>query len=225
MGFTEKKSYRSKKIVACLVEKNTLEAENKIFIKKNNKRLLRKDFISQFLAMIPANSRIISTTGYTSRELMQIRKEKKLSKGKDFYMVGGMGHSAMVAMGYSINSKKQTFCLDGDGSILMHFGSLRTIGYHGNSNLKHILLNNNSHESVGGQTTTAASIDFKKIVKGLGYKNYFNIFRSREIKYIIKKFINSKGPSFLNVHISNGTLKNLTRPTNLIKIKNKFILK
>ena len=56
-------------------------------------------------------------------------------------MVGGMGHSSMVAMGYAINSKKQIFCLDGDGSVLMHFGSLRTIGYLGNSNLKHILLN------------------------------------------------------------------------------------
>ena len=56
----------------------------------------------------------------------------------------------------------------------MHFGSLRTIGYLGNAKLKHILLNNNSHESVGGQPTTAAGIDFKKVVKSLGYKNYFD---------------------------------------------------
>ena len=218
-----KKSYNSKKIIACLLEKNTLISEKKDTIKKDYNLPLRKNFISQFLKMIPIKSRIISTTGYTSRELMQIRREKKLNKGKDFYMVGGMGHSSMVAMGYSINSRKKIFCLDGDGSVLMHFGSLRTIGHFGNANLKHVLLNNNSHESVGGQPTTAAGIDFKKVTKSLGYKNYFQILRSNEIKYVIKKFINSKGPSFLNVHISNGTLKNLTRPTNLIKIKDKFI--
>tara|TARA_B100000029_G_C17479807_1_gene925124 strand:+ start:216 stop:1319 length:1104 start_codon:yes stop_codon:yes gene_type:complete len=218
-----KKSYKSKKTIACLLEKNTLISEKKIIIKKNDKLPLRKDFILQFLKMIPKKSKIISTTGYTSRELMQIRKEKKLSRGEDFYMVGGMGHASMVAMGYAINSRKQIFCLDGDGSALMHFGSLRTIGHFGNSNLKHVLLNNNLHESVGGQTTTAWGIDFKKIVKSLGYKNYFQILRLHEIKNVIARFINSNGPSFLNVYISNGTLHNLTRPKNLIKIKDKFI--
>ena len=67
--------------------------------------LLRSDFIEKLLSLIPKNSKIISTTGYTSRELMQIRKNKKKTKGKDFYMVGGMGHSSAVAAGYSLNSK------------------------------------------------------------------------------------------------------------------------
>ena len=154
---------------------------------------------------------------------MQIRSEKKLNKGKDFYMVGGMGHSAMVAMGYSLNSNKQTFCLDGDGSVLMHMGSLRTFGYFGNSKLNHILLNNNSHESVGGQQTTALKINFNKLTKSLGYKNYYKISKINEIKPTLKKMINSKGPSFLEVLISEGTLSNLCRLKNFIKIKNDFM--
>ena len=44
-------------------------------------------------------------------------------------MVGGMGHSTSVASGYALNSNKEVFCLDGDGSVLMHLGSMRTIGY------------------------------------------------------------------------------------------------
>ena len=154
---------------------------------------------------------------------MQIRKEKKLFKGKDFYMVGGMGHSSMVSLGYSLNSKRQIICLDGDGSILMHLGSLRTFGYLGNSNLKHILLNNNSHESVGGQPTTAIGIDFKKLVKSLGYKNYFKISQAKKINFTIKRFLNSKGPSFLEVLISAGSLDYLSRLNDLIKIKQKFM--
>ena len=85
------------------------------------------------------------------------------------------------------------------------------------------MLNNNSHESVGGQPTTAAGIDFKKLVKSLGYKNYFKISQTKKIDSTIKKFLNSKGPSFLEVLISTGTLDNLSRPNNLIKIKNKFM--
>jgi phosphonopyruvate decarboxylase len=219
-----KTSYRSKTTVACLIEKNILKTQKKYKqITKEKIFALRKDFIFKLLKQISNNSKIISTTGYTSRELMQIRKEKKLFKGKDFYMVGGMGHSSMVSLGYSLNSKRQIICLDGDGSILMHLGSLRTFGYLGNSNLKHILLNNNSHESVGGQPTTAAGIDFKKLVKSLGYKSYFKITRTKKINSIIKKFLNSKGPSFLEVLISIGSLDNLSRPNDLIKIKNEFM--
>ena len=128
-----------------------------------------------------------------------------------------------LKIGYSINYKKQVICLDGDGSFLMHMGSVRTFGYFGNSKLRHILLNNNSHESVGGQTTTALGIGFKKLVKSLGYKSYFKILRIKEIKSVLKKFINSKGPSFLEVLINEGSMVNLTRPNNLIKIKNKFM--
>ena len=214
----------TKKTVACLIENKILKSNKKYSqIKKKIGLPYRRDFILQLLKQISNDTKIISTTGYTSRELAQIRKEKKLFKGKDFYMVGGMGHASMVSFGYSLNSKKQVICLDGDGSILMHLGSIRTFGYFGHSKLKHILLNNNAHESVGGQPTTAAKIDFKKLVKSLGYKNYFKISKSEQMNFIIKSFLTSKGPSFLEVLINEGTLNNLSRPRDLIKIKNQFM--
>ena len=36
-------------------------------------------------------------------------------------MVGGMGHANSVATGISLNNNNQVICLDGDGSLLMHF--------------------------------------------------------------------------------------------------------
>jgi phosphonopyruvate decarboxylase len=138
-------------------------------------------------------------------------------------MVGGMGHSSMVSLGYSLKSKKKVICLDGDGSLLMHMGSLRTIGHFGNTNFKHILLNNNSHESVGGQITNAYKINFNNLTKSLGYKNFFRISKVKEIKFEIKKFLKCKGPSFLEVKISEGTINNLSRPKDLIKIKKQFM--
>ena len=32
-------------------------------------------------------------------------------------MVGGMGHTSSVALGYSWNNKNKTICIDGDGSF------------------------------------------------------------------------------------------------------------
>jgi len=209
--------------VACLVEKDTLKTNKKFSRKKSTSLILRSDFIKNFLNIIPKKSKIISTTGYTSRELNELRKKTNINKGKDFYMVGGMGHSVSVATGCVLNSNQQVFCLDGDGSVLMHLGALRTAGYLKNSNLKHIILNNNSHESVGGQLTNAIDIDFKNFSKSIGYKNYFKITTHNYIK-ILKKFVKLKGPSLLEVRISNGALKNLSRPKNLITIKNKFMI-
>ena len=217
-------SRQKKQAVACLIEKNTLQTRKKKLKNKNNGSILRSDFIRNFLNLIPKKCKIISTTGYTSRELMEIRKKTKSKNGKDFYMVGGMGHSSSVATGYALNSKKQIFCLDGDGSILMHLGPLRTVGYLKNKNLKHIILNNNSHESVGGQITNAEGIDFKKLSISVGYKNYFKITNNKNIKAVLSKFIKIKGPSFLEVKIKNGTLKKLSRPKDLIKIKENFMV-
>jgi len=58
---------------------------------------------------------------------MYLREKFKIKNSSNFYMVGGMGHTASVALGYSLSNKKQTICLDGDGSLLMHLGSLNTI--------------------------------------------------------------------------------------------------
>ena len=38
-------------------------------------------------------------------------------------MVGGMGHTSMFALGFSLFSKDKVICLDGDGSFLMHMGA------------------------------------------------------------------------------------------------------
>ena len=105
----------------------------------------------------------------------------------------------------------------------MHLGALRTAGYLQNNNFKHIILNNNSHESVGGQLTNAAEIDFNKLRDSIGYRNYYKIDNQKNIKKMIKKFIISKGPSLLEVKIKNGTLNNLSRPQNLLRIKEKFM--
>ena len=43
-------------------------------------------------------------------------------------MVGGMGHSSMVSLGVAMKTKKNVICMDGDGSFLMHLGSIVSIG-------------------------------------------------------------------------------------------------
>ncbi len=220
-----KKALKRKKIVACLVKQNVLKYSKKsknVNILKNH--INKNEFFNSFLKLITKNSNIITSTGYTSRSLLKFRAQKNYqNKGKDFYMVGGMGHTSMVSLGVALKSKKKTYCIDGDGSLLMHMGSMHSVGLSNLNNFKHILFNNNCHDSVGGQKTNTFMLDFKSIVNGFGYKNYLKIDNKKNIESVLKKFIKIKGPSFLEVIVDINRDKNLPRPKNLTLIKKKFI--
>jgi len=210
--------------IALLVENNILKSKFELKNKKIFKvGVKRETAIQELLKKIKKGTKLISTTGYTSRELFQIRKNKNFKIGKDFYMVGGMGHSLMVSLGYSMNKNNETICLDGDGALLMHLGSLRTSGIFGKKNLKHIVFNNFCHESVGAQRTFAENMSFSKLAKDLGYKNIFKIYFEKDIKVVLTKFLRSNGPSLLEIITKVGTLKDLKRPKDFIGIKMRFI--
>ena len=214
---------KNKSITACLIEQGTLEKNNKIIKRKDYYKLNKEFFLKTLLESLEKKTKIISSTGYNSRELMHLREKYKLKNSKDFYMVGGMGHTSSVALGYSLTNKSKTICIDGDGSFLMHLGSIKTAATFANKNFKYILLNNNSHDSVGGQSTYTNNIDFKQFSKSLGFKNFYCIKDDKNLKKNIKKFLNGNSLNFLEVKVTNSKIKNLPRPTDLIKIKNQFM--
>ena len=126
---------RNNSIVACLIEQGTLEKTKKVNKNKDFYNLDKELFLKTLLQTIEKNTKIISSTGYNSRELMYLRDKYQIKNSSDFYMVGGMGHTSSVALGYSLSSKKKTVCIDGDGSFLMHLGAIKTVGTFANKNL------------------------------------------------------------------------------------------
>ena len=210
--------------VAILIKNNSIYFEKKFNSLKYPNSLQRYDFIKKLLLNVTKKDKIISTTGFTSRELNEIRKDKKYKNGDDFYMVGGMGHTSSVALGFSLSNNSRVLCLDGDGAMLMHMGSLMSVANFASKKLKYILLNNNTHESVGGQLTNLNKMDIKKISLGLGFKNYFQIENNKNVDKVLKKFLTLSGPNFLNVKIKSKSIQNLKRPSNLIGIKKLFMM-
>ena len=214
---------RKNTIVACLIEQGTLAKIKNVHKKKHFYNLDKELFLKTLLQTIKKNTKIISSTGYNSRELMYLRDKYQIKDSNDFYMVGGMGHTASVALGYSLFSKKNTICVDGDGSFLMHLGAIKTAGTFANKNFKYILLNNNSHDSVGGQSTHANNINFEKLSKSLGFKKFYSISDDKSLKKNIRNFLNVSSLGFLEVKVCNSKIRKLPRPTDLIKIKKLFM--
>ena len=161
--------------------------------------------------------------GFNSRELFYLRKKEKTSNGKDFLMVGAMGHTAMTALSMTKFSKSKIICLDGDGSFIMHMGALSMLKNFKAKNFKYILVDNEAHESIGMQPILINKIDFKNLSKSLGFKNFYLIKEKKDIKIKISSFLKSQGPSFLHVKVKVGTIKNLPRPKDFLRIKKNFV--
>lgn len=203
--------------VVILVKKNTFETYE---VSKNiTNGITQVDAVSTIINNINNETIIVSTTGYTSRILDEIRPNYE----KNFYVVGSMGHVNQIALGISYHlSDELVICLDGDGSVLMHMGSLATVGNISKNKYLHIVLNNSCHASVGGQNTTNPNIDFCSIARGCGYRSVNSVSDDKSlINFLNKEFAY---PSFLEIKINNTVPAYLSRPSsNLIERKNIFM--
>jgi len=92
-------------------------------------------------------------------------------------------------------------------------GSLGIIGSKQVKNFKHIILNNESHDSVGGQPTIGNIINFVSLAKNCNYKNSFKVSTEIELKKKILQLKSEEGPVLLEIMVNRGNRNNLGRPT------------
>ena len=132
-----------------------------------------------------------------------------------------MGHCSSIALGIALaKPQRNVICIDGDGAMIMHLGSLTSIASLQPKNFHHILINNEVHESVGGQETAAKNIDLSYVVKSMGIKNMYKAQSTDELIKRLNHFLSSNGPSFLEVKVRPGSRDDLGRPT-ITPVENK----
>ena len=207
---------------ALLIRKNTFNSYTLKNSLKTSFDMNREDAVKKIIKNINSDDIVVATTGKTSRELFEYRRELGQTHERDFLTVGGMGHANQIALGIALQRiGKQIYCIDGDGAVLMHLGSVGIIGDLNPRNFKHIIINNGSHDSVGGQPTVGFNVNFEKVFNGLNYKKCFKISNSSEFSSIFNEFKISKGPAMLEILVNKGARKNLGRPT-ISPIENKL---
>jgi len=208
---TAKNEYRP---TVLLIKKGTFEKYGKKIKKYDGQSMKREEALEIILENLNDNAIVVSTTGKTSREIFEIRENKSQSHQQDFLTVGSMGHCSSIALGIALSKPhRQVVCIDGDGAILMHLGSLTSIASMKPNNFRHILMNNGVHESVGGQATAAKDIDLSVIVEAIGSSKMFKAESPDELKENFSKFFSCVGPSFLEIKICPGSREDLGRPT------------
>ena len=173
--------------------------------------LLREEAIDIIVDSINQETPIVSTTGVASRELFEKRKEKAQGHNRDFLTVGGMGYASSIAGGIArALPNKKIVCIDGDGAAIMHLGALAITA--DCNNLIHFLINNEAHDSVGGQPTKGASISFSTVAKELGYHYTFEVQSGIDLAEICCNISDLEGSVLITVKTRAGFRKNLGRP-------------
>jgi len=173
----------------------------------------REDALRSFVEIAGPRDAVVATTGKAGRELDELRIATGTDAGADFLNVGAMGHASQIAMGVAMaQPDRRVWCLDGDGAILMHMGALAIIGRHCPDNLRHVVLNNGVHDSVGGQPSIGLDIDLPAIALACGYRSAKTVGDDDDLAAALTELASSPGPSLLEIGLAPGARKDLGRP-------------
>lgn len=155
-----------------------------------------------------------ATTGMISRELYEQRGALGQDRASDFLTVGAMGHASQIAFGLArAKPSAKVVCLDGDGAVLMHMGGLATIGASKAGEMLHIVLNNGSHDSVGGQQTVAFDVSLTAVATACGYDTVVGPIEDKNaIATAVTELTAKPGKRFLELRVKPGSRSDLRRP-------------
>lgn len=141
---------------------------------------------------------VIACNGMISRELFTIK-----DCARNFYMLGSMGLASAIGLGVSLAKPNvKIVIIAGDGNILMSLGTLATVGKTAPKNLIHIILDNECHESTGGQETSSPITKLDVIAASSGFANSKYTDSADVLKAGLTKFLCLEGPSFIHVKVN-----------------------
>jgi len=183
-------------------------------------RMLRFEAIKVISNAISYEDAIVATTGKIGRELCDLG-----DKDNQLYVVGSMGCASGIGFGiqYTI-PQKRVIVLDGDGAALMKMGTLATIGYYHPSKLIHIILDNEAHESTGGQFTVSSSVDFCNIASACGYEQCYRVDNESDLSNAVNSLREVRGPSLIHVKVACCSASELARPAlKPFQVKERFM--
>lgn len=144
------------------------------------------------------NEPVVNATGYLCRVSQAVA-----DRPGNFYMIGSMGMASSIALGIALSKpRKKVIALDGDGAVLMNLGALPVAGTLKPENFIHVVIDNASYESTGGQPSFTQTIKLEAIAKASGYRHVARVSTPKALRRAMPAVLKRKGPSFLLVRVT-----------------------
>jgi len=183
--------------VALIVPKGSVGQGDALPIPELSHPLSRREAMAITLEGLPSEVAVLASTGLPARDLFDIE-----DRPANFYMMGSMGHTSAIALGVCLaQPDRPVLLLDGDGSALMHMGSMSTIGHCLPQNLIHVILDNEAYESTGNQDTTSRQMEFAQIARASGYPSACRLEEPDELREEMRQALSQPGPHCIHVKL------------------------
>ncbi len=171
-------------------------------------------FVDYMSRQLPENALTAVSNGACCVVGHQAYHIKKGARFANNSAVASMGYGLPAAIGTCIGGgRKETICLEGDGSIMMNLQELQTI-LTNRLPIKIFLINNNGYHSIritqtnlfshhckvgiGEESGDLSFPEFEKIAKAFGY-TYFSAKSNAEMQAAVNKTLNTEGPVFCEI--------------------------
>ena len=171
-------------------------------------------FIRYLSSRLPNNSLTAVSNGaccVVGNQAYVIQRGSRMANNS---AIASMGYGLPAAIGTCIGGgRRNTICLEGDGSIMMNLQELQTI-ITNNLPIKVFLINNSGYHSIritqsnlfsehtkvgiGPESGDLSFPDFKKIAEAFGYR-YLEAHSNEQMKAVVDEALWQDGPLFVEV--------------------------
>ncbi len=117
---------------------------------------------------------------------------------ENFYLEDAMGLALPLALGLAVSQpQRRVVASEGDGGLLMHLGTLITLGSVAPRNLTVLLVNNNMHAASGGQPLTNTELDLADLARSAGIASTKRVDSIETFRALLPSTLAEEGPAVL----------------------------
>lgn len=153
----------------------------------------REDYYRVLAEALPAETLVVTALGNASYLWAKLRDAPE-----NFYFEDAMGLALPFALGLAAaQPDRKVVVVEGDGGLLMHMGSLVTVGAVAPKNLTILLIQNGVHAASGGQALTNANLDLADLGRACGLPRAENVDSPASFEAALPPALDGPGPTLL----------------------------
>jgi sulfopyruvate decarboxylase subunit beta len=165
------------------------------------------DAIKALMQHVLADDLVVCCNGMIGRELYTYGE-----RPGNFYMIGSMGLGLSIGLGVALaQPNRRVIVLDGDGNVLMGMNALASVGSERPKNLRHVVLDNQTHASTGGQRTISGQIHLEEVAVAAGYLTARRADSVEAFSTALGAAFAEPGPTMVLGIVEGGTIKGIGR--------------
>jgi thiamine pyrophosphate-dependent acetolactate synthase large subunit-like protein len=163
--------------------------------------------VKALMATVGPDDLVVCCNGMIGRELYTVA-----DRPSNFYMIGSMGLALSIGIGLALaQPKRRVIVLDGDGNVLMGMNALASAGSEAPPNLLHVVLDNHTHASTGGQRTISKEIALESVASAVGYRATHRAESVEAFEESLRVARDQAGPIMVLGVVEGGTVKGIAR--------------